>query len=245
MEEKFISNNEKEHREILEYHKKWYKKWWGILILVLLSLFLIFLTASSFYVFDLVKKIQKEGFLGENNLNVKVYSKSELEGKDSYAFGSKNPKITIVEFSDYACPNCKSFFETTKKIRMKYYSNLKIIHRDFPILTDYSVDLALAVRCAGEQGLYWKAHDALYENQGISSKEDIYSLMLKIGADENRLIDCLDNNKYLGLIQDDLKDGLNLDIKGTPTWFINGHRADGNMPEEMLNNYIENILLNN
>ena len=244
MEEKFISNNEREHREILEHHKKWYKKWWGVLLLSLISLVLIFLSASTFYIINQVRVYQEQGLLGENNSDLKIYTKSEIEGINSYSFGSKNPKITIVEFSDYACPNCNSFFEKTKKIRMKYYSDLKIVHRDFPVIAEHSIDLALAARCAGEQGLFWKAHDTLYEKQGVSSKTEIYSLMLNIGVDGVKLADCLENNRYLGPIQNDLEDGLRLDIKGTPTWFINGYRADGDMPEEMLNNIIENFLLN-
>lgn len=245
MEGKFVSNNELEHREILKHTKKWYKKWWGILLLSIISLILIFLIASTIFIFKQVALYQEQGFLGENSQSVKIYSRSEIEGTNSYYFGAKNPKITIVEFSDYACPNCKSFFEKTKKLRLKYYSDLKIIHRDFPAIADYSSDLAQTARCAGEQGLFWKAHDALYENQGISTKPEMVSLMLSIGADETKLNECLDSNRYLGQVQNDLNAGVALGIKGTPTWFINGYRADGDMPEEMLNNYIENILLNN
>jgi len=244
MEEKFISNNEKEHREILEHHKKWYKKWWGILFLSFLSLILIFLTASTFFIYNYVKIYQTQGLLGSSNNNVKIYSPSEIEGQNSYSFGSKNPKITIVEFSDYACPNCKSFFEKTKKIRMKYYNDLKIIHRDYPALTEYSLKLAQTARCAGDQGLFWLAHDALYENQGIKTDDDIISLMTNIGVNKDKLNECLNNNKHLGPIKNDYNDGLKLNIKGTPTWFINGYRADGDMPEKMLNDIIENFLIN-
>lgn len=242
MEEKFISNNQKEHQEILEHHKKWYKKWWGVLILSLLFLFLVFLSAVSFFVISQVKIYQQNGLVSTNSQTAKIYSPAEIQGTNSYYFGAKNPKITIVEFSDYACPNCKSFFEKTRKLRTKYYTDIKIVHRDFPVIADYSPDLALAARCAGEQGLFWKAHDVLYDNQGISTKPEIYSLMLSIGVDADKLSDCLGNNRYLGPIQTDLNEGLELGIVGTPTWFINGYRADGDMPEDMLNSIVENIL---
>ncbi|MDA3840037.1 MAG: thioredoxin domain-containing protein [Patescibacteria group bacterium] len=245
MEEKFISNNAQEHREIINHHKKWYKKWWGVLLLSIISLVFIFLVASSIFVFKQVGIYQEQGVLGENSQDIKIYSRAEIEGTNSYSFGANNPKITMVEFSDYACPNCKSFFEKTRKIRMKYYSDLKIVHRDFPVIAEYSSDLAQAARCAGEQGLFWKAHDSLYENQGVSTKPEIFSLMIDIGANSDKLSECLEANRYLGPIQNDFNDGLNLGIKGTPTWFINGYRADGDMPEDMLNDIIENILLNN
>ena len=244
MEEKFISNNVREHREILKHTKKWYKKWWGILLLSITFLVLIFLTASAFYIANQSKLYQERGYLGENNRDTKIYSRAEIEGSNSYFFGTKNPKITIVEFSDFACPNSKSFYNKTKKIRTKYYNDLKIIHRDFPVIAEHSSDLAQAARCAGEQGLFWKAHDTLYENQGVSTKPEIFSLILNIGVNEAEFKECLESNRYLGPIQKDLKDGINLGIKGTPTWFINGYRADGDMPEKMLNDYIENILLN-
>lgn len=244
MEGKFISNNQKGHEEIIEHSKKWYKKWWGVLSLSLLSLFLIFSVASIFFIIKQIRIYQEFGFFGENNPNAKIYSPNEIQEENNPSFGSSKPKITIVEFSDFACPNSRNFYEKTKKIRFKYYNDLKIIRRDFPVISDYSDDLALAARCAGEQGLYWKAHDALYDNFGISTKPEIYNLMLNVGAEPNRLSDCLENNKYINQIAKDLDDGINLGIRGTPTWFINGYRADGDMPEEMINGIIENILKN-
>jgi len=244
MEGKFISNNQKEHQNIVEHSKKWYKKWWVILLLSFLSLLLIFLIASIFFIITQVRIYQEQGFFGENSLQTRIYPLKEIQGQNSNFFGASKPKITIVEFSDFACPNSRNFYEKTKKIRFKYYNDLKIIRRDFPVISDYSEDLALAARCAGEQGLYWKAHDALYDNFGISTKAEIYSLMLEIGAEPDRLSSCLENNKYIPQIAKDLDDGINLGIRGTPTWFINGYRADGDMPENMLNDIIENILKN-
>lgn len=245
MKEEFISNNEKTYRQIHELKKKWYKKWWGVLLLSVLFLLLVFLTASAIFIIKQASIYNEFGYLGEANQDLTLYSPEQIEGKNSYYFGAKNPEITIVEFSDFACPNCRNFYEKTKKLRTKYYSDIKIIHRDFPVVSDYSTDLALAARCAGEQGLFWKAHDELYENQGIKTKEEIYSLMLSVGVDGSRLLECLEQNRYLPQIQKDLADGLALEIIGTPTWFINGYRADGDMPEEMLNEIVENFLINN
>ena len=244
MEEKFISNNEKEHREILEYHKKWYKKWWGVMILSSLFLIMIFLTASTIFIVRQVSLYQENGFMGENSQNIKIYSLEELEVDKNPSFGARNPRITIVEFSDFACPNCKSFYEKIKRIRTKYYTDIKIIHKDFPITTTYSQDLALAARCSNDQGLFWKVHDSFYENQNITSKEEIYSHLVNIGVDGKKLIECLDQNKYLIQIQNDISSGIKLGVNGTPTWFINGYRADGDMPEDMLNGIIEDILFN-
>jgi len=240
-----VPNTTPDFKEDYKIQKPWYKKWWGLLILSLLSLFLIFSVASGIYVYKQIKIYQEQGFFGDNTQVVQTYSKSEIEGKNSYFIGSVNPEISIVEFSDYACPNCKNFYKKTKNLRTKYYGRIRIVHRDFPVIADYSQDLALAARCAGDQGLYWLAHDALYENQGISTKQEIYEVMLQIGVDGDELLECLASNKHLGEVQVDLNDGLNLGIKGTPTWFINGYRADGDMPEEMLNDIIENILINN
>lgn len=244
MEGKFISNNQRDHQDIVKHSKKWYKKWWAILLLSFLGLLSIFLIASIFFIVSQIKIYQESGFFGENNAQTKIYSPKEIQGQNSHSFGASKPKITIVEFSDFACPNSQSFYEKTKKIRFKYYNELKIIHRDFPVISEYSEDLALAARCAGEQGLYWKAHDALYDNFGVSTKAEIYNLMLESGANPDKLSTCLESNKYISQITKDLEDGLALGIRGTPTWFINGYRADGDMPEDMLNDIIENILKN-
>jgi protein-disulfide isomerase len=241
--------------------RPWFKQWWGVIIIIFLAIILFFLAVSAFY------------FVGEiKNSSLKINrAKQPISGQkygaassDSYWLGSANAKITIVEFGDFACPVCEKAFPTTGQIRQNYKNDVKFIWRDFPVVTEYSSFLALAGRCAGEQGLFWPMHDKLFQNQNaIYSLADqfsadttstqftnqltnlLVSLANQSGADTVKFKDCLDKQKYLPQIQKDLTDGQAFGIigseSGTPTYFINGYKIAGDVPYDMFVKIIEEM----
>ena len=161
--------------------------------------------------------------------------------KDSYWLGSDKPKVTIIEFGDFACPHCEEAFPTIREISVKYKDDIKFIWRDYPVVADYSALLALSARCAGEQGLFWPMHDKLFQNQGVSTADQLSILANQIGADLTRYNDCVNKQKYLAQIQKDLTDGQSFEISGTPTYFINGYKVEGNMPYDMFVKIIDEL----
>jgi len=221
-------------------NKPWYKKWWGILIIILSVLFLAILVAFGFAIFNEVKRLKNNPLSASITYSGQLQEK--VEGKKNYWIGSASPKITIVEFGDYACPICKKAFPKIREVSVKYKDNVKIIFRDYPVITNYSANLALAARCAGEQGLFWVMHDKLFINQGVSSDEDIMELANQIGADTDRFNNCFNNRKLIPDIQNDYQDGEDLGVNGTPTWFINGNKVEGDIPYNTLIDLIENLI---
>ncbi len=211
-------------------------KWWKISGLFILILVLSFLFAFSLYIKDIVKELNNSALP-----NLKSQKQYDAEGNgDNYWLGSANPKVTIVYFADFACPMCKSFFPKIREISTNYKKDVKIIFRDFPVISSYSMDLALAARCAGEQGFFWIMHDKLFINQGkIKTKEDIFNLAKQMSLDVGRFEYCFENKKYINQIKKDYEDGLKLEIKGTPTIFINGYKIEGDAPYDVLMRVIE------
>ena len=228
--------------------KSWYKKWWGILLIIVLIFTISIFVAFCFYIFNLNKEI-KTGKFQTNQIFSLIsktnYQNSEqqktIEGLNSYWTGSTKPKITIVEFSDFSCPLSKNSFSKIREIGLKYKDNVKIIFRDYPLFEN-SIDLAMSARCAGEQGLFWLMHDKLFANQGVSTAEEIYELAKQIGADENRFKECISSKKYEIAIQKDFSDGQSLEITGTPVWFINGNKIEGDIPYDTFIQIIEQFL---
>ena len=214
----------------------WYKKWWGIPLIVILTVFLSLLLAASLYVFSLAKKITTEK---RPAVSEKRY---DAENENSYYFGAADPKITIVEFSDFACPFCKNSYPVIRDIVLKYNKDVRLIYRDFPVKQEYSIDLAMAARCAGEQRLFWPMHDRLFQNQGVSEKNELENLAEEAGADPIKFKNCFENKKYLPQIQKDYADATDLGIKGTPTWFINGYKIEGDVSREIWEKIITEFL---
>lgn len=166
-------------------------------------------------------------------------------GTGHYWLGTANPKIIIVYFADFSCPHCKNSFSKIREIASIYKKDVKVIFRDFPAVSADSRKLALAARCAGEQGFFWPMYDKLYMNQGISADQDLINLAYQIGADKDRFVNCLSSGRYNTDIEKDYQNGLELGVEGTPTMFINGQKLAGDAPREEMAEIIDGILLNN
>ena len=220
----------------MQYSEKpWHKRWWGVAAIIFLLIILIFLVAAGFYVYNNVKAAKKQTGI---KLSGQQYNAA---AGDHYWLGSAKAPITIVEFGDFACPVCEQAFPTIREISLKYKNDIKYIWRDYPVVQDYSALLALAGRCAGEQGLFWPLHDKLFQNQGVSTAGQLTALAGQIGADLNRFNNCLDKQKYLPQIQKDLADGQAFGNSGTPTYFINGYKIPGDIPYEIFVQIIEEL----
>jgi protein-disulfide isomerase len=223
-------------------NKMWYKRWWAIMLLAIFTIILIFLVAFSFYVIEVKKRIQKGELDGElyHQQITKTTQYQNTEGFNSPWLGSAKPKVTIVEFGDFNCPMCKNAFTKIREISLKYKDNVKIVFRNFPV-RDGSIELAMASLCAEEQGLFWPMHDKLLQNQG-SYDNNLVALAKNIGADSKKFENCLKTNKYLTKIQQDYSDGEKFGVIGTPTWFINGYKIQGDVPYDIFIQIVESFI---
>lgn len=167
-------------------------------------------------------------------------TKALIEGNNNYSFGTENPQVTIVEFSDFACPFCLASFPALREISVKYQDKVKIIFRDWPG-HEFSINLALSAYCAGEQGKFWEMHDKLFQNQSEtfgSDKNQLAILAQQLGIYNQQFQTCFDSQKYLPHIRDNFADAQQLNVQGTPTWFINGKKVEGQLSATDLENLI-------
>lgn len=141
--------------------------------------------------------------------------------------GSEEALVTIIEFGDYQCPNCKKWFENTRPAIVANYletgkANLYFV--DLPFLGDDSLLASSATYCAQDQGLYWEFHSHLYANQrGIDSGWTNESSLLNyadlLGLDMSEFTNCMDSGKYEEPSLFNLDVGIQSGVEATP-WFI-------------------------
>lgn len=217
---------------------------WTVFFSILLMLILAFALAFGWYVYKLSHKISKAGYFGSiNDVSLTAGESALIYGNNSnYWLGATNPKVTIVEFGDFACPLCLNSFPKLREIGLKYKDDVKIIFRDYPVVTSYSAELAMAARCAGEQGFFWPMYDKLFLNQGVSQTDVLMELAKQIGADTVRFSFCLEQKKYENDINKDLTDGAELGLSGTPTWYINGNKIEGDIPYNTFIQIIDQLI---
>ena len=144
--------------------------------------------------------------------------------------GAKNATVTLVEYGDYECPYCGEAYPIVKDIQKKMGDKLRFVFRNFPLsdMHPHAEEAAEAAESANAQGKFWQMHDTLYENQKNLTQKDLLNYGEKLGLDENQFATDLQNDTYEDKIQADLESGAESGVNGTPTFFINGTRFDGN-----------------
>jgi protein-disulfide isomerase len=121
---------------------------------------------------------------------------------------------------------------------------LRIEWKDFPYQGRESVTAAVAARAAQAQGRFWAYHDLVYQNQssgnsGGYSEENLTALAREADLDVERFRQDLKSARYEEVVQADFREGQELGISGTPTFYINDQVIVGLQPLETFQRVIE------
>jgi protein-disulfide isomerase len=108
--------------------------------------------------------------------------------------------------------------------------HLRFVYRHFPLVEahPHAEHAAEAAEAAGAQGRFWEMHDMLFRNQHALEDEDLVLYAVKTGVDAQRLARELAAGTYARRVRDDFRGGIRSGVNGTPTFFVNGARFDGN-----------------
>ena len=162
------------------------------------------------------------------------------EGFPSY--GPMDAPITIVEFSDYECPYCKTWHDQVwTPLEQKYGSQIRLVYRDFPLLGlhNNAAPAAEAAHCADEQGKYWEYHDLLFSGDYALSRHTYEAIALRLGLDGTQFAACLDKGTYQAVVQSNYDFASKLGVQSTPTFFINGIALVGAQPFDVFDRVIQ------
>jgi len=152
--------------------------------------------------------------------------KIPLEGAPSE--GPANARITLVEFSDFECPYCSQAAAEVKNALAAYPKDIRLFYKQFPLETHPHAELAARASLAAlNQGKFWPMHDKLFANSRKLTRENILAWAQELGMDTTRFTADLTSQKSKGVIDSDLKDGLDAGVTGTPSFYINGKHYNG------------------
>lgn len=169
--------------------------------------------------------------------------------------GSADAKVTIIEFGDYQCPKCFSWFTKEKPtIESQYITPGKanLVFVDLSFLGSDSDSASMASYCADEQGKYWNYHNKLYSSQGgigsgWASTENLKKFATDLGLDSTQFNSCLDSAKYSDRIKHNLEVASSAGAQGTPTFLIVGpngatEKISGPQPASVFSGIIDKML---
>ena len=143
------------------------------------------------------------------------------------AIGPKTAAVTIVEFSDFECPFCKTVQLTLKQLIQEYGDNIRLEFRNLPLEGHRNaMPAALAGYCAGEQDRFWQYHDALFSSSRITINS-LDELALVLGLNLERFQTCVSSQESINAITRDVDLARRFKIESTPSFIINGQLIGG------------------
>lgn len=150
--------------------------------------------------------------------------------------GAADPLITIIEYSDFQCPACKSVSPTLARLVESYPEQVQLVYRHFPLnqIHPNAQKAAEAAEAAGAQGKFWEFHDALFAGQvdwqGLSAsafRDYLVGLAAELELDADQFANDLDNGVYAAYVTASEQEALGLGMPGTPSIILDGQLLPG------------------
>lgn len=144
--------------------------------------------------------------------------------------GSGEASLTLVEYGDYQCPFCGAAYPEVKKVQKTLGSKLRFVFRNFPLsnIHEYAMNAAETAEAASSQGKFWPMHDFLYEHQATLGDPGVaLDFAKKLGLNTEKFEQDIAKHAYQKRIKDDFMGGVKSGVNGTPTFYVNGTRHDG------------------
>jgi len=139
--------------------------------------------------------------------------------------GNPDAKVTIVEFSEVQCPYSQRFHPVLSEVLAAYPKDIKLIFKHFPLnFHPNARPAAKAMLAAAEQGKYWEMLDLLFENGRDLSDEKYTEFAKQLGMDVEKFTKDLKekDSQWEEMIEKDVALARSVNVRGTPTCFING-----------------------
>jgi len=159
---------------------------------------------------------------------------------DAPTRGGKEPKVTIVEFSDFQCPFCGRVEPTLNQLEKDYGNDISISFKQLPLpFHEHAMEAAEAAKAAQEQGKFWPMHDKLFANQTALTRADLDKYAQEIGLDMGKYKTAMDSHKFKDSIKRDSDEAERFGARGTPNFFLNGRNLRGAQPLEAFKSTID------
>ena len=168
----------------------------------------------------------------------------DVASADDPSLGVAEANVTIVEFGDFFCPFSAEASSVARRMAAAYGDRARFVFRDFPIEEIHPGAMLAhqAANCALAQGKFWEYHDKVFQNQSDLSLERLQQFASELDFNLSAFDRCLAGQSSSEEIQADLKAGVAAGVEGTPTFFFNGHRIEGSIPEETFEALLKALL---
>ncbi len=155
--------------------------------------------------------------------------------------GPENAPVTIVEFSDFQCPFCRLGAIMMNNVMNRFPDKVRVVFKNFPLdpacnpevkrsVHPLACEAAKVAHCAHRQGKFKPVYEKIFENQKELNRESLRRFAEEEGISEQELSACIDSPETQEAIGRDIREGVQLGVQSTPTFYINGKKMEGMAP---------------
>ena len=167
----------------------------------------------------------------DDEFNKLFQDRVQIEIGQSPVRGDKKAEYTIIAFSDFQCPFCKRGDDTIKELMKKHDKKIKYIFKNLPLgFHPEAAPAAKAALAAGKQGKFYEYHDKLFENQAKLGDETYVQIAKDLSLNLDKFNKDRNSEETEKQIQEDMKQGQEAGIQGTPGFILNGVKILGAYP---------------
>jgi len=172
----------------------------------------------------------------ENDLTIPVSENDHIQGK-------LNAPLVLVEYGDFECVHCARAYPIIKKIQRHLAKDLCFVFRTFPLaeIHPHAQHAAEAAEVANDSGKFWEYHDLLFEHQNALNDASLGNYASKLGLDASDFLRTLESGTYENKVQEVFMSGVESGVNGTPSFFVNGVRYDGNWEYDPFMEYLNSL----
>ena len=145
-----------------------------------------------------------------------------------HILGNEHAPVTLVEYGDFECPNCKQAAPAAKMLLERFPGRVRLVWRHFPLeeVHPHALGAALASEVAAGQGKFWPMHDLLFANQAHLKVHQLRDYAERLELDMGRYDLEMDDHAYLQRVREHMQSGRESGVRATPTFFLDGRIQD-------------------
>jgi protein-disulfide isomerase len=156
-----------------------------------------------------------------------------LIGPEDHYLGPADAPVVLVEYGDYECPQCAQAHAAVHVVLTELAEDVRFIFRNFPRAEIHpqaqaAAEAAESVAAHGGNDAFWDMHDLLFLNQDALEPDDLLAYASAVGVDRTVVAQDLSARAMTARVRADVEGAVGSGVSGTPTFFVNGRRFDGN-----------------
>lgn len=180
------------------------------------------------------------------NLGADPAGRACVSDGDSPALGAPGALVTVVEFSDLECELCRQGDAALAAVKKAHPNDVRVVWKNFPLPQHHrarlAANVAFAARRLGGDAAFWAVMHALLDPGVTLDDEGLARAVARAGLDATKILSAAHDGTFDPSIDEDVKLAQGLGISGAPTYFVNGQKVDGALPEPELRALVDREL---